>query len=172
MHTSSVHIERRHVPHRERSGRRRRKFMAIMAHGLRATKGVKLLGKDKTTRQLLEEHGLPAAELVVHKVVFGEQVVHVIGIPNKLWYCQETTAALRLVMQQMTAVGHRCLSIPQRAIEALGRTGPRPEVFFDLVLGRALREAPGHREVCCGNDTHDPTGCFAMRVSTGAGCHN
>jgi hypothetical protein len=146
--------------------------MAIMAHGLRATKGVKLLGKDKTTRQLLEEHGLPAAELVVHKVVFGEQVVHVIGIPNKLWYCQETTAALRLVMQQMTAVGHRCLSIPQRAIEALGRTGPRPEVFFDLVLGRALREAPGHREVCCGNDTHDPTGCFAMRVSTGAGCHN
>ena len=151
---------------------RRRKFMAAIAEGLRSTRGVRVLGKDKATRRLLQEYGLPAAELVVQKVAVGDQVVHVIGIPNKLWYCPETTGALSMVLRRMTDLGHRCLSIPQRAIEALGRTGPRPDVFFDLVLSRALRGPSGHQEICCANDTHDPTGCFAIRVSTGAGCHN
>jgi hypothetical protein len=166
---NSSHPDKR--SHRQRGLRRRRKFQAEIVQGLRSIEGVEYLGKCTRTRAILAEHGLPIGEIGVHRVALRGTVLHVIGISNRLWYSQQH-GALKTALSRMGARGHRFATIPQRAIEGLlDSPNTSAAMFFDMVLHRAIRTDVGELRPCAAkNHEHDPVGCFAVALSTGAAC--
>lgn len=171
MLLSNTPFHRVYHPHRDRASKRRRRFLAIIAEGLRSATGCRFLGKDIKTAKLLKRHGIPAEDIGINLVALGDQVLHVVAVPNRFWYCRETSRSLHQAKAAAASQGQRWLMIPQRTIEALAsRNDIRPSEFFDLVLHRAMMNGPYDDD--CRDRYHDPSGCYAMRLATGAGCHH
>jgi hypothetical protein len=157
--------------HRDRKGRRQRKFHSSIVETLRGIEGITFLGKDRRAAEMLGRLGLPPRETTVCRVGIDGRVVHVIGVSNRIWHARDCQSLLDAALKQLKALGHRCATIPQRAVEALPHSGfTNSSTFFDLILHRACRDDVMDLEPCRFSPSHDPLGCYAVNISTGRSC--
>lgn len=158
--------DKRH--HSQRSQRRRRRFQADLVLGLRQVDGPRFANSDKRLKQTLVAHGLDPADVGVHSLVFRDEVVHVLGVSNRVWYSETSARLLSTVLRHLGQMGHRFVSIPQRAMEALDGTAHVPNLVTMLLAVPSPSSVEPFPN--CGTFFHPPSGCAAVRIATGRHC--